>query len=240
MQKPHRTVLGSLVIVAIVAMFITADTMQADEPRVAPAIKAPGTPAAPVASDKTLNNGAEKTADWHKDPLCRQVFHVVLRGLYEDGVPSEVVDLIVGSVKENRLKKNFVFRCKLCHACYEAFAVYQRRPAFSGTGDEVVSAFGDKPIDAKVMADLRSGHPRTTSKAMGTILQPYIKQMILEMKLENDAEKIKVIQRFAELAKEGNALIQGYTTCQACDAIEEVAKTMKPKDKNVTIPTDRK
>lgn len=231
MKTTNRTVLGVLTIAAIVAMFVTADSMQAEEPAAR---------STPVVSDKSLTPPEpEKTADWHKDPLCRQVFFVVLQGLYEDGVPTEVVDLIVGNVQENRLKKNFVFRCKLCHACYEAFATYQRRPAFSGTGDQVVSTFGSKPIDAKVIANLRSGHPKTTSRAMGTILQPYIKKMILAMNLENNQEKVKVIQRFAELAKEGNALVTGYTTCQACDAIEEVAKTMKPKGEAKAQPAGK-
>lgn len=236
MNTPNRNIIAAIAVVAIAALFAGPDAMRADQPAAKPASASAASVTTPVPSDKTLNEGVEKTADWHKDPLCRQVFFVVLQGLYNDGVPTEVVDLIVGNVQENRLKKNFVFRCKLCHACYEAFATYQRRPAFSGTGDTVVSTFGSKPIDAKVIADLKSGHPRTTSMAMGKILQPYIKQMIVDMNLDGDADKVKVIGRFAELAKEGNALVTTYTTCQACDAIEEVAKTMKPGEKKSAKP----
>ena len=60
-----------------------------------------------------------KTAqvDWQKDPVCRMVFFAVLEGLYEDGVPGDVVDSIVprkvGKGK-HRMKTSFVFSCPLC------------------------------------------------------------------------------------------------------------------------------
>ena len=44
-----------------------------------------------------------KTADWYRDADCRMVFFTVLEGLYEDGIPQEVVDLVIGRVEDNNI-----------------------------------------------------------------------------------------------------------------------------------------
>jgi hypothetical protein len=178
----------------------------------------------PVAKS-TIGNKKSKTADWYKDELCRKVFHRVLRGLYEDGVPTEVADLVVAAVEgENDLEKNFYFTCKLCHASYEAFAAYQKRPDFNGT--DGVSTFGNKSFDMSLLKDLRSPSARVSSRAMGKIMKPWIKDMLREMNMENDSEKMAVMEKFAKLAREGNALVTTYKRCEACDAINEIAKTL--------------
>ena len=46
------------------------------------------------------------------------------------------------------------------------------------------------------------------------------------LNLENDQQKVAIMGKFAKLAKEGNALVRGYKRCEACDAINEVAKTL--------------
>ena len=83
----------------------------------------------PPAQAKEVPPGPElkpnETADWYKDEECRMVFFTVLEGLYRDGISQEVVDLVIGRVESNDLERAFVFRCKLCHATYEAFALYQ-------------------------------------------------------------------------------------------------------------------
>ena len=180
------------------------------------------------ADSKQVNVKNEKksdTADWYKDEECRMIFFTVLEGLYRDGVPDEVVNRVIGRVQKNSVEKRFVFKCKLCHACYEAFAVYQRRPAFSGT--KGVKAIGNKKIPDDVMKNLADDvSDRTFGRAFSTIIQPWIKQKLLTMNL-NEKQKIAKMKKFADLAAEGNALITTYKTCQACDAIEAVSKIMK-------------
>lgn len=168
-----------------------------------------------------------ETADWHLDEECRMVFFTVLEGLYRDGVPSEVLNLVIGRVERNSVKKRFVFRCKLCHASYEAFALYQRRPAFTGTNG--LNTIGARTIPEEVMNALRDeAGDREFGAAFSTVIQPWIKQKLLSMGLSNH-EMVAKMEKFAKLAQEGNALIQGYKSCQACDAIKAVSDIMSKK-----------
>jgi hypothetical protein len=166
------------------------------------------------------------TADWYKDEECRMVFYTVLQGLYEDGISDEVVNLVIGRVETNSVEKRFVFKCKLCHACYEAFAAYQRRPAFHGA--KGVKTIGSKTIPPEVMKNLQDNvHDGAFGRAFATIIQPWIKKRLLSMDL-SEKDKVKKMQKFADLASEGNALLGGqYKQCQACDAIDTVSKIMK-------------
>lgn len=179
-------------------------------------------------ADSKVDNSkiSVETADWHKDEECRMVFFTVLEGLYRDGVPDEVVDLVIGHVKANSVKKRFVFRCKLCHACYEAFAVYQRRPAFSGTKGK--TTIGNKPVSSEVIEGLKNPSHRVFGKAFSTIIQPWIKQKLLSMNL-SEKDKVEKMKKFAELAKEGNRLLTEYRRCQACEAIKSVSEIMEKK-----------
>jgi len=169
-----------------------------------------------------------KTADWYRDADCRMVFFTVLEGLYEDGIPQEVVDLVIGRVEDNNIDKAFVFRCKLCHACYEAFAVYQRRPAFNGA--EGVNTIGNRVIAPALMEGLKSGSQRQFDAAFSGIIQPWVKQKLLTLN-QDDADKIATMKRFGKLAREGNALVRGYERCQACEAIKAVAQTLADRNR---------
>ena len=152
------------------------------------------------------------------------VFFTVLEGLYRDGVPTEVVNLVIGRMERNSVEKRFVFRCKLCHACYEAFALYQRRPVFNGT--DGIDTLGAKPVPAEVMHGLRDdASDWEFGRAFSTIIQPWIKQKLLKMDL-SDEELVAKIEKFSELAESGQALITGYKSCQACDAIDAAARIL--------------
>jgi hypothetical protein len=124
---------------------------------------------APAAGSPGETPTKSNTADWYKDADCRMVFFTVLEGLYKDGIPQEVVDLVIGRVEDNNIDKAFVFRCKLCHACYEAFAVYQRRPAFNGA--EGVNTIGNRAIAPELMEGLKSGDQRKFDAAFSSISQ---------------------------------------------------------------------
>lgn len=133
---------------------------------------------------KTPRNGASAqetsaTCDWHKDSDCRLVFHAVLEGLYEDGVPTAIVERILGAQDrdEEHPMRCFVFRCKLCHAVYEAMALYRRRPAFNGGGGaDTFGVFASDPAQAKLLANSDTG---LGSLDMGKLIQPWIKRKLL-------------------------------------------------------------
>ncbi len=169
----------------------------------------------------------QETADWHKNEECRKVFFTVLEGLYRDGISREVVDLVIGRVESNDLERAFIFRCKLCHACYEAFAVYQRRPAFRGSGG--IDTIGKREIPEEIVETLRTGDRREFDNAFAVIVQPWIRAKLGEMIDSGEADAAELLAKYIELANEGNALITGYTRCQACDAISAVAQKMDEK-----------
>ncbi len=188
---------------------------------------------------KAKADAGSATAEWYKDPDCRLVFFAVLEGLYEDGVPTEAVDLIIGkeSKLENKVKHNFVFQCELCHAVYEAFVLYQRRQTFNGSEADT---FQDGSIDADLLDRLRAGEAYTRVMAMGTLVQPWIKRKLEKLDMKDEDQK-KLLDRLHELAKKGYALTDKrrredpdygddwrfYDACQACKAIDTVAKMRK-------------
>ena len=178
------------------------------------------------------------TAGWFNDPDCRLVFFATLEGLYEDGIPTAVVDLIIGtdSKLSNKVKHNFVFQCELCHAVYEAFVLYQRRQTFNGSK---VDTFKDGEVDPQLVKSLRSGNARTRVYAMGSLVQPWIKRKVLNLDMD-DAGQRALMDRLHDLAKKGYALMDKhrrddpeygadwlfYDSCQACKAIKTVAEML--------------
>ena len=169
---------------------------------------------------------AEGTINWHEDEECRVVFFTVLEGLYRDGTPKEVVDLVVGKYNDNELKDRFIFQCRLCHATYEAFALYQKRPNFYGIDK---NKFGSKEVPQSVIKQLQSTSPHTFGDGLATIVQPWIKAKLMSLSDDKKALKEK-LAKYIELAKEGFLLSERYTRCQACEAIKTVSQVLDKAD----------
>lgn len=179
------------------------------------------------------------TADWYRNPDCRLVFFATLEGLYEDGIPTEAVDLIVGkeSKASNPVKHDFVFYCKLCHAVYEAFVLYQRRQTFNATE---VDTFQQGALAPALLDRLKSPEARTRVYAMGELVQPWIKRKLLAMDM-NDAEKRALMTRLLNLVAEGKEFLDDhrrndpeygddwmfYGACQACEAVKTVSEMLE-------------
>jgi hypothetical protein len=177
------------------------------------------------------------TQEWRSDPACQLVFFAVLEGLYTDGVPDEVVDLIVPpkAEKDGQVERCFVFRCPMCHAAYEAFVLYQRRQAFNGSND-AKSTFG-RGFDAKIIDRLKSDVASTRVKAMGDLIRPWIDRKIDSIKM-TVPERDALIAKMLRYAEEGNNLFLArradpssvyhewsfYGGCQACEAVQAIAR----------------
>jgi hypothetical protein len=146
---------------------------------------------------------AEKPLDWQADPVCHMVFFAVLEGLYQDGVPDEVVDSIVPRHPkdgQNPVKTSFVFECPLCHPVYEAFALYQRRPAFSG--DEKRRTTFGKGIDPELITALTSEQARTRLGALAKLVHRWVEYRLTMMRL-SDTEKQEWVKKLGERSNEG-------------------------------------
>lgn len=194
------------------------------------------------ADDKPAERAAPPppSEQWRNDPACQMVFFAVLEGLYVDGVPDEAVDLIVPPKTnlDTNVKHDFVFRCPLCHAAYEAFVLYQRRQAFNGA-NEKKSTFG-KNFDARVIEQLKSDKPQVRVYAMGRLIRPWIDRKLNEMNLD-ETQKAAMVKKLLDYAAEGDRMFreykqdpksvyiewQFYGGCQACEAAKTVAASMK-------------
>ncbi len=199
-------------------------------------------PSEPAKAEKPLS---PPTQEWRSDPACQLVFFAILEGLYTDGVPDEVVDLIVPpkAEREASVQRNFVFRCPLCHAAYEAFVLYQNRQGFNGSGEKR-STFGvaGKQFDMTILEQLKSDKPHIRVFAMGHLIRPWIEK---RMKMQNLDQKQgeELLAKLLKYAGEGDAIFkkersnpkgayfdwQFYGGCQACEAAKTVAEQMKKK-----------
>lgn len=198
-----------------------------------------------TADNRSVVKPKTTQVDWKRDPVCRMVFFAVLEGLYEDGVPGDVVDSIVprkvGKGK-HRMKTSFVFSCPLCHPVYEAFRAYQQRPGFSATPDS--NTFG-KAFDAKTAKLLKSAKPGTRLKALAPLVQKWTKRRLEMMRLSK-AEAEQWNRKLAAHARTGKGFLLAYLGkdeaykgwspywgCAACNgttwAAGEVLKEARPK-----------
>jgi hypothetical protein len=189
------------------------------------------------AQDKPKSGAALRNVEWQKEEMCQFVFFAVLEGLYRDGVQNEIVDAIIGEKivnKDDKVKTHFVFRCKLCHATYEAFRTYRNRPAFMQA--KGASTFG-KGSDLKLLKNLSSKDARTRIYAMGAMVRPWIMHRIKETR-KTPEEKTAMKKQFMKYAQEGSDLLRThkkakdgfyldwsfYGSCQACEAAKDLGK----------------
>ena len=190
-----------------------------------------------LAQDKPKPVATSGNVEWHKEEMCQFVFFAVLEGLYRDGVQNEIVDAIIGQKipkKEDKVKTHFVFRCKLCHATYEAFRTYRNRPAFMQTKGS--STFG-KGANLALIKKLSSKDARTRIYTMGAMIRPWIMHRIKETR-KTPEEKTAMKKEFMKYAQEGSDLLTThkrakdgfyldwsfYGSCQACEAAKDLGK----------------
>ena len=190
-----------------------------------------------LAQNKPKPDAVKRNVEWQREEMCQFVFFAVLEGLYRDGIQNEIVDAIIGEKivkKENRVKTHFVFRCKLCHATYEAFRTYRNRPAFMQT--KGASTFGNG-VDLNRLKKLRSNDARTRIYAMGALVRPWIMHRIKETR-KTPEEKTAMKKQFEKYAQEGADLLKThkrakdgfyldwsfYGSCQACEAAKDLGK----------------
>jgi len=190
-----------------------------------------------LAQSKPKPETTKKNVEWQKEEMCQFVFFAVLEGLYRDGIQNEIVDAIIGEKilkKDDKVKTHFVFRCKLCHATYEAFRTYRNRMPFMQA--KGTSTFG-KGVDLAQLKKLRSNDARTRIYAMGAMVRPWIMHRIKETR-KTPEEKTAMKKQFTKYAQEGSDLLRThkrakdgfyldwsfYGSCQACEAAQDLGR----------------
>ena len=191
----------------------------------------------PLKAAESDSETPKKSVEWQNAALCQFVFFAVLEGLYRDGIQNEIVDAIIGvgvEKERDKVKTHFVFRCELCHATYEAFRAYRKRPTFMDA--KGASTFG-KGTDLKLLKDLRSKDARKRIYSMGGLIRPWIMHRIEETR-KTPEEKSLMKKQFADYAQYGAKLLNAhkkakdgfyldwrfYGSCQACEAAKDLGK----------------
>jgi hypothetical protein len=177
---------------------------------------------------------------WQGDPVCRMVFHAVLEGLYEDGVPNAVVDAVVPRQPKpgvDPVKRSFVAQCPLCHPVYEAFAAYQKRPAFAA--DPAGRDTFGKGLDTAVVEALTADDPKTRLQALAPLVKRWVERRLTAMRL-TAAEKVEWEAKLADRSREGKAFLavlmksdpsykgwSWYWGCAACNGTTDACRAVK-------------
>lgn len=132
------------------------------------------------------------------------VFFSVLEGLYETGVPDEVVDRILTHDPKSGLPMSFIKGCPVCQPVYDAFKAYRARPVMWGAGrdfgpgasQELITALSD-PNDLKRTA------------AVGDFISDIMARKVAQAALAWSPEERKAwCATFEAAAKEGERQLQ--------------------------------
>jgi len=146
---------------------------------------------------------------------------------------------VSGGVKPTFLARSG-HQCPLCQPVYEAFALYQKRPAFAG--DAKRNTFG-KGLDPDLQTKLVSADPRTRLEALKVLVERWVARRLTAMKL-TDAERADWTAKLSERSGQGRGLLgqllrtdpayEGwslYWGCAACNGTTAACRDLKRAEK---------
>lgn len=157
------------------------------------------------------------------DAYHRTVFFAVLEGLYQDGVSSEDVDLVLREDPATGLAMHFVPGCPLCNPALDAFRVYRARPAFVSVKADA-DTFGCG-LGERLRAALRSGEMAERLGAVQELIERWLRARLDAMRL-TPAERSAYRNAIEDRSKKGMALLlerQGSGTAGAFAAAKGCA-----------------
>jgi hypothetical protein len=206
-------------------------------PRLAPIAVVLGFLVTPgVAENKPLPPGQIEHIDWIKDSTCQLVFFAVLEGLYSDGVPNDIVDIVLGvgpRSKGPQFDTHFVYCCPLCHPAYEAFSLYRSRQPFHGRKDHADTM--GPGLEPSVVRKLRSDKVNDRLEALHGLIKRWVTLRLDTMRLTGK-EKDEWAERLAIRRKLGMEALEksnfagkkaGFKGCAICDGSAD-ACPLKP------------
>lgn len=202
----------------LLLLIITGLLIAADKPEVA----APPAPAAPPQERRVMG--------WWSNETSQFLFFATIEGLYEDGVPQDVVDIIVPPVQlridvqthptyiprprpdkmtVRSSNENFVYTCPMCHPVSEAFLLYAKREPFRGQKDSDVNTFGTRGLPENLLKGLRSKNKIERIEALRDVINRWTARRLDRMRL-TDMERTEWETRIKGLRDEGTRALQGF------------------------------
>jgi hypothetical protein len=164
------------------------------------------------------------------DPVHRTIFHAVLEGLYEDGVSTELVKLMLEEDPKTRMPIHLVYTCPICDPVLDALRVYEHRGSFHYKGRRG-DTFG-VGMPEELAAEFRSGDRKRQSAAMQKLVDRWIRARFALMRLTDD-ELARWEPALEQRRKQGMANMKkmqpsgayaGQDTCPVCDGATDASK----------------
>lgn len=163
------------------------------------------------------------------DAVARFIFMAVLDGCYNDGVQTEVAQVLTRIDKTTNTPENFVYACPVCMPAFDALALYRDRPKFYAMKGEP-DTFGPGLPD-ELYKKLVSDTAATRQNAWTELLHRWIERRMDLLRLSQD-ERAKLHLELVVRMKKGTSLLESYkqsgkpspylkmSSCPSCDAVK--------------------
>jgi hypothetical protein len=136
----------------------------------------------------------------------QQIFFAVLEGLYQDGVPNDLVDKIIAIDEQTKYPVNFVWACPVCMPAYEAFRLYRGRPQFNDKAHR--DTFGPG-LPKDQVERLTAVDQAVSQRAIEELIQGWMDRRMDELRLTPD-ERGEWRKEMEKRRKEGMSYLQNY------------------------------
>ena len=156
--------------------------------------------------------GQEKVRMDYFGEAYQLVYFGVLEGLFQDGVKTEEVDLILRTNDGSASYEHFIYACPICMATIHALELYRDRPRFFGIKDHSPPAkfrtFGEGLPD-EVRAKLESEDVKVRLTAIHGLVGEWV---VARLKSQNLAEEQRAdLRKELEAGRDrGMQMLRGY------------------------------
>ncbi len=177
-----------------------------------PASQSSATPAssssAPVTNAKPAPTPADRGV----------LFHLVLDGLYHEGVDNEDVDVMLARDATTSAFRFFVYACPLCLPTIDALQLYRGRPAFYGLKMQS-DTFGDG-LPAAESAALRGGDDKAKLAVMHDFVERCVQRKMASLRLTAEERKEWRLM-LTEMAAKGGEMLKYARQAGTAGALSE-------------------
>jgi hypothetical protein len=163
------------------------------------------------------------------------IFFAVLEGLYDEGVATADVDVLLAKDAVTGQFRYFVPGCPLCNPAIDALQLYRSRPRFHGLKEDV-DTFGSG-LPAKEREALRGEEVPARLRVLHDFIERCIKRKLASLRLTKDERDLwqRVLR---EMREKGGALLKSAQQqgtagvlgdakgCAVCDGMNDAGTWM--------------
>lgn len=163
------------------------------------------------------------------------IFYAVLEGLYDEGVATEDVEILLHQDPATKLYSYFVNGCPLCVPAIDALQLYRGRPKFYGRKQES-DTFGPG-LPAKEREALRGGDVPARLRVLHDFIARCMQRKLASLRLTKaESEKWQLVLK--EMSEKGGAMLKvdqehgragalaGAKGCSVCEGMNDAGSWM--------------